>query len=152
MGTISTAPANSERWGALKDGDLVSVDSTPLIYWLEDHPQFAPRYEGLFELHERESIRIVISTIAVAEVLAGPFKAGRDSVAKRFEKGLGAFDIVPVSIEIAITAARLRFAARLRLPDALVAATALEVGAVALVTHDRDFSRLEGLRVLTGAP
>jgi predicted nucleic acid-binding protein len=30
------------------------------------------------------------------------------------------------------------------------AATALEIGAIALVTHDRDFSRLADLRVLLG--
>jgi predicted nucleic acid-binding protein len=34
--------------------------------------------------------------------------------------------------------------------DALQAATALEVGAQALVTHDRDFSRYKGLTVLYG--
>jgi len=48
------------------------------------------------------------------------------------------------------TAARLRASLGLRLPDAVQAATALELGAVALVTHDRDFSRLKGLRVISG--
>ena len=138
------------RWGGLSEGDLVSVDSAPLIYWLGDHPVFAPRFEGLFELHERGRIRIAISTIVVSEVLAGLLKAWNDGVAKRFENSLAVFDVVPVSIAIAITAARLRASARLRLPDALIAATALEMDAVALVTHDRDLSKLTGVRILTG--
>ena len=59
---------------------------------------------------------------------------------------------MPISLEIAKTAARLRAACGLRLPDALQAATALECQAAALVTFDRDFSRLSGIKVLTGAP
>ena len=130
--------------------DLVLVDSAPLIYFLEDHPQFAPRYHGLFELHEQGRVRIAISVVSAAEVLAGPFKHGLDVMAKRYEKSLAQFEIISVSIEIAISAARLRASAGLRLPDALVAATALEIGATALVTHDRDFSKLKGLRILNG--
>ena len=144
------ADRGSARWGGLNEGDLVVVDSAPLIYLLDDHPEFGPRFEGLFEAYERGTLQIAISTIAVAEVLAGPFKHGRDVLAKRYEKALSGFEVVPVSQEIAVTAARLRASTGLRLPDALQAATALEVGAVALVTHDRDFSRLEGLRIVLG--
>jgi predicted nucleic acid-binding protein len=137
-------------WGGLSGGDLVVVDSAPLIYLLDGHPGFAPRFEGLFELHALGTLHIAISTITVAEVLGGPLAHGQDVLAKRYEKALASFDIVPVSTEIAVTAARLRAATRLRLPDALQAATALEVGAIALVTHDRDFSRLSGLRIIEG--
>ena len=141
---------HAAAWGGLRSGDLVVVDSAPLIYLLDDHAEFGPRFAGLFELHARGELHIAISTITLAEVLAGPFKHGLDVLAKRYERALTAFEIVAVSAEIAITAARLRAACGLRLPDAIQAATALEVGAVALVTHDRDFSRLAGLRVLTG--
>lgn len=142
--------AASALWGGLQQGDLVVVGSAPLIYLLDGHPEFAPLFEGLFEAHERGALQIAISTIAVAEVLAGPFKHGQDVLAKRYEKALAGFEVVPVSQEIAVTAARLRAGSGLRLPDALQAATALEIGAAALVTHDRDFSRLTGLRVILG--
>ncbi|MEP6721415.1 MAG: PIN domain-containing protein [Variovorax sp.] len=144
------ADVRSTLWGGLNEGDLVVVHSAPLIYLLDDHPEFGPRFEGLFEAYERGALQIAISAIAIAEVLAGPFKHGQDVLAKRYEKALSGFEVVPVSQEIAVTAARLRARTGLRLPDALQAATALEVGAEALVTHDRDFSRLEGLRILLG--
>jgi predicted nucleic acid-binding protein len=38
----------------------------------------------------------------------------------------------------------------LKFPDAVQLASALDIGAAALVTHDRDFSRVQGLPVLTG--
>lgn len=137
-------------WAGLREGDLVVVDTAPFIYILEDHPQFAPLFQGLFEASDRGELQIALSTITVAELLVGPLKAGRDALAKRYEKALGNFEMVAVSTEIAVTAARLRASTGLRLPDALLAATALEIGAVALVTHDRDFTRLNGLKVLLG--
>jgi predicted nucleic acid-binding protein len=137
-------------WGGLRAEDLVVVDSAPLIYLLDDHPEFGPMFEGVFELHAQGMIRIAISTLAMAEVLGGPLKHGQDVLARRYEKALAGFEVVPVSQEIAVTAARIRAACGLRLPDALQAATALEVGAVALVTHERDFSRLPDLRVILG--
>jgi predicted nucleic acid-binding protein len=129
----------------------VVVDSAPLIYLLDDHPVFAPGFLGLFELHESGRVQIAVSCVSVAEVLTGPLKQGQDALAKRYEKALAGFEIIPVTVEVAVTAARLRAGTGLRLPDALQAATALEIGAAALVTHDRDFSKLQGLRVLTGS-
>ena len=87
----------------------------------------------------------------LAEVLVGPFKRGKEALEKRYERALGGFELLPVTQEIAVTASRLRASLGLRLPDAIQAATGLESGAVALVTHDRDFSKLKGLRVITGA-
>jgi predicted nucleic acid-binding protein len=50
--------------------------------------------------------------------------------------------------ETAESAARLRAVLKLKLADAVQAASALAIGADALVTHDRDFSSLRGLRVI----
>ena len=50
--------------------------------------------------------------------------------------------------EIAESAARLRAACKLKLAHAVQAASALAIGADALVTHDRDFSALRDQRVL----
>jgi predicted nucleic acid-binding protein len=56
--------------------------------------------------------------------------------------------LVPLDAAIAETAARLRATLRLKLPDAIQAASALAVNAAALVTHDRDFDRVGALRVM----
>jgi predicted nucleic acid-binding protein len=144
------AVAKSPRlWGGLQESDLVVVDTAPLIYLLENNP-LAASFEGLFEAADQGRLQIAISTISLAEVLVGPLKHGRDALAKRYEKALASFELIAVSVEISITAARLRAGSGLRLPDAILAATALETGAAALVTHDRDFSKLAGLKVLFG--
>ena len=147
----SRPSSSTEIWAGLHAGAKVLVDSAPLIYFLQDHPEFAPRFAGLFEAEAAGQLGIVLSTITVAEILAGPFKQGQTALAKRYEKALSGYELVPVNVEIAVSAARLRARYALKLPDALQLATALEVGAQALVTHDRDFAKVEGLLILDGA-
>ncbi len=137
-------------WGGLSEGAIVLVDTAPWIYLLEDHAEFAPRFVGLFEAAERGQIQLALSTVTLAEVLTGPFKAGQTALAKRYETALGAYQVVPLSAAVASLAAQLRVQYRLKLPDAVQLASALQIGASALVTHDRDFSAVQGLPVLMG--
>jgi len=137
-------------WAGLSQGATVLVDTAPIIYVLEDHPTLAPRFAGLFVAEAEGAVHILISTITLAEVLAGPYRQGQDALAQRFERALRRYAMLPVTPEIAAAAARLRARYSLKLPDALQLATALESGAQALVTHDRDFSDVRGIDILTG--
>ena len=127
------------------------VDTAPWIYLLEDHTEFAPRFVGLFEAAQRGHLQLAITPITVAEVLTGPFKAGQTALAKRYETAMGQCRLVSLSLAVASLAAQLRVHYGWKLPDALQLAAALDMGAAALVTHDRDFSRVQGVPVLTGA-
>lgn len=140
----------SRLWAGLPQGATVLVDTAPFIYLLESHPQFADQFVSLFEAAERGDLNIALSTITLAEVLTGPCKAGQTALAKRYEKALSQYSVIPVSAPIAALAAQLRAQYRLKLPDAIQLATALDIGAAAFVTHDRDFSHVMGLQVLTG--
>ena len=150
MAQRPTAPAAPALWGGLSPGCKVLVDTAPFIYMLEDHPVFAPHFVGLFEAAAAASVQIALSAITLAEVLTGPYRAGQAALAQRFEKTLLTYEMVPVSAEIAVQAARMRAHYRLKLPDAIQLATALDIGAEALVTHDRDFARVKGLTILRG--
>ena len=145
------ARAGASLWGGLSEGATVLVDTAPWIYLLEDHAEFAPRFVGLFEAAERGQIQLALSTVSLTEVLTGPFKAGQTALAKRYETAFSVYQVVPLSAAIASLAAQLRVQYRLKLPDAVQLASALQIGASALVTHDRDFSAVQGLPVLMGA-
>jgi predicted nucleic acid-binding protein len=142
---------SASLWCGLSEGATVLVDTAPWIYLLEDHAEFAPRFVGLFEAAERGQIQLALSTITLAEVLTGPFKAGQTALAKRYENALNQYQVVSVTPAVASLAAQLRVEYRLKLPDAVQLASALDIGAAALVTHDRDFSAVQGLPVLMGA-
>lgn len=137
-------------WADLPQGATVMVDTAPFIYVLESHPQFADQFAGLFEAAAAGNLTIALSTITLAEVLTGPFKAGQTALGKRYEKALSQYNVIPVSTPIASLAAQLRAQYRLKLPDAIQLATGLDIGAAAFVTHDRDFSQVTGVEILTG--
>ena len=133
----------------LPERALLLIDSAPIIYVLEDHPQFGPRFAPLFAAHASGRLRFAVTTITVAEVLVGPLRAGDDALAQRYRVILESWRPVALDLEIAASAARLRASLRLGLADAVQAASALAINAAALVTHDRDFSRLRSLRIIS---
>jgi predicted nucleic acid-binding protein len=132
----------------LRDGALLLVDSAPIIYTLEDHPRFALRFRPIFEAHAAGLARFAVSAVTIAEVLTGPLKSGNEALSRRYRALLESWRVVPLDANIAEGAARLRATYRLKLPDAVQAASALEINADALVTHDRDFSRISALRII----
>jgi predicted nucleic acid-binding protein len=133
----------------LPDQVLLLVDSAPVIYFLEGHPKYGPHFRPLFEAHAAGRVRFAITTITVCEVLTGPFRAGDEETARRYRAVLDSWQLVELDADIAESAARLRTSLRLKLADSVQVASALAINAAALVTHDRDFSRLKSLRVIS---
>lgn len=133
---------------ALAEGALVLVDSAPIIYILEGHEKHASRFAPLFERHANGEIAVAVTTVTIAEVLTGPLRAGEEALAARYRAVLEAWQVVDFTCDIAESAARLRGRYGLKLPDAIQLASALSINAHALVTHDRDFAKVVGLRVL----
>jgi len=132
----------------LPDGALVLVDTAPIIYVLEHDPKFAPRFRPLFERQSAGGIQFAVTTITVAEVLTGPFKAGEEALARRYRAVMESWQVVSLTADIAESAARFRANLGLRTADAIQIASAIAVNADALVTHDRDFSKVKTLAVL----
>jgi predicted nucleic acid-binding protein len=102
-------------------------------------PQDALVRAGLKVGDRLRAEELAIPASAYAEVLVGPFRQGASAVAK-VDEFLAALParVEPATREIAATAARLRaqHGTKLRLPDALVVATAVELGAAQLLTTD----------------
>lgn len=133
----------------LPEDALVLIDAAPIIYRLEWHPTLAQRFAPVFDLQTAGRIRFAVTTITVSEVLAGPFKRGDEALARRYRAVLESWRVMELDADLAEAAARLRAPFKLKLPDAIQVASALSINADALVTHDRDFSRVTGLRVIS---
>ena len=128
---------------------MLLIDSAPIIYFLESHPIWGPRFKPVFEAHAAARVRFAVTAVTVAEVLTGPLQAGDESLARRYRAILESWQCIDLDVGIAESAARLRASLRLKLPDAVQAASALAVNAAALVTHDRDLSKVKSLRVIS---
>ncbi|NLP18495.1 MAG: type II toxin-antitoxin system VapC family toxin [Firmicutes bacterium] len=102
---------------------------------------------------EKDTIEIYYSTIIEAELFSFHALSKKQKVAIRKILNLG--EIINVDSEIALNAARLRalskkgYNCKLRLPDAIIAATAFLYDAVLVTRNTQDFNHLEdrGLRL-----
>lgn len=124
----------------------LGLDSTVLIYHLEDVEPYSELTELTFSEVASGSAEAILSTISLTELLVRPFSEGRMDAIERFERfvlSIPNAKIVAPNYAIAKDAARLRGTYRLRTPDALLASTALHEGASAFVTND---DRLKSLR------
>ncbi len=141
----------SEILEEVPEGTLIALGSAPIIYYLQDHPSFAPRFSPLFDAAAQGKLNLAISTITLAEAMAGPFASGNEVVAMQYRVVLchsPGWQTVHLDENIATEAARLRARYRLRLPDAIHVATAIAARAWALVTHDSGLAKVMDLRVL----
>ncbi len=128
---------------------MLLIDSAPIIYLLEGHPKFGPRFRPLVAAHAAGRLRFAVTTLAIAEVLTGPLQVANEALAQRYRAILESWQPIETDVDIAESAARLRSSLRLQLADAVQAASALAINAAALVTHDRDFSPVHALRVIS---
>ena len=133
--------------GELKRLRKVALDSSILIYHLEDVEPYAELTEAVFAAIAEGSPLAVLSTLSVTELLIQPFMEGRRdrlAVLERFILSLPNTRLIPPDYRIAREAARLRAAYGVRTPDALLTATALSEKADAFVTNDARLRRLKG--------
>ena len=90
----------------LPEDALLLVDSAPIIYMLEGHPAFMPRFKPLFDAHAAGRLRFAVTTLAIAEVLTGPLRGGDEALARRYRAILDSWGPVALDSAIAESAAR----------------------------------------------
>ena len=97
----------------------------------------------------RDQHGLAISALTSAEVLVGPLRAGGRAVevVERFAAQVRILDLTP---EIARLAAELRAARGLKLPDAVIVATGLQLGADVILTADARWKGIEKVAVVGG--
>ena len=65
-------------------GKTVGVDTSPFIFFIEEHPSYAPVVDPFFEAVSRGEIQLVTSTIALLEVLVHPIRHDDEHLAQRY--------------------------------------------------------------------
>jgi predicted nucleic acid-binding protein len=134
----------------IPDNATVLLDTNPIVYILEGHA-LASKFEPIFADVQAGRIFAVVTPVTVAEVVSGPLRAGKEALAQRYRSVLTSspgWSLRALDADIAMLAARLRLRHRMKLPDAIQLATAIHEGCHALVSHDRDFSKVQELLVL----
>jgi predicted nucleic acid-binding protein len=139
------------EWVRKLYGTNVGLDTAPLIYFIERHPRYLPLVYPFFEAVEHGEIQVVTSTLTLTEVLVHPIKHENQALADEYlnlllnSRNLTA---LPVSVEIAYEAARIRAAFRLKTPDSIQLATARVGNATAFLRNDDRLASVPGLELV----
>lgn len=129
----------------------VYLDTNIFIYALEGYPIFRAVLTTLFEALDRHDLSAVTSELTLAEVLAKPLldrHTERQAAYLHILQPSASLDVVPVSREVLLAAARLRAEMGFKLPDAIHAATAQLTGCKQFLTNDARFTHLPGLTIV----
>ena len=141
----------------LKDmGSRFVIDSSILIYHLEDIRPYSDLTELLISSINMDKTKAYISVISITEILTGPYSRGETDTILAFNmfiNSLSNLEIVPVDYLLAQDAARLRGIYKFRTPDAILFATAIKRQTFTFITNDRHFKKqnqsiIEGIRVI----
>lgn len=132
-------------------GQVVGLDTAPVIYFIQENPAYLERVRAFFEAVERGEFQVVTSVVTLLEVLVHPFRQGDAGLAQQYRDILlnsNGLTCVMLSSGIAEEAARLRAQHNFRTPDAIQMATAIHQGASCLFTNDARLPTLPTLRML----
>lgn len=120
----------------------IGVDTAVWIYHLEDVSPYSALTLELLSLAASGRVLFMISTVSVAEILAGPWRTGDADRAERIERTLRALPGVTsadITWNVAREAARIRGKTGLPMPDSLILASTLAEEAQAFLTNDASF-------------
>lgn len=130
---------------------LAYFDSMVLIYFIEKHAVYGTLVRPLFELIGEGKVAGLTSYVTLLEVLVRPLQVGRKDLAAEYRRALvGSSNVflIPVGLQVAERAALLRAELRVRTPDAIQLATAIEERADVFVTNDERLKRCASLDVV----
>ncbi len=129
-------------------------DSMLFIYWLEDHPEYAPRMGQIHARMTKRDDTLLTSVFTVGEVLAGPYRRGAQEVATQIRETFQSprIELISFTAETADRYARIRGTNRVSPADAIHLASAADVGVDLFLTNDHALQPLiiPGIHFIAG--
>lgn len=130
----------------------VFLDTTPLIYFLDNDVNFGNKTKAIFEEILSNDKTIVSSVITCEEYLVYPYRTDNQEkidVFFEFTDACG-IDLTPISTEIAKLAAKIRAEYKdFKAMDSLQLAVAVYTGCDLFLTNDKQLRQFKELKCLT---
>jgi hypothetical protein len=121
---------------------MYTLDTNAIIYYLKDDPVAVPILSDIFA----DTMPVYVSAITEVELFGFPSLAAEESA--RIEAILRTVAVLALDSPIARTAGMLRRAYGLKIPDSVIAATALFTNTTLLTRNVNDFKKVENLLLL----
>ena len=136
---------------ALLEVERIFLDSAPVIYFVENHPAYAPVLSEIFRRIDSGQLLAVTSPITLAECLVLPIRQGLTQLEANFQELIVRGNntlFTAIDHSCAWQAAKLRAQYNITLADALQIATAMRVDCDAFLTNDAALLRVQDVKVL----
>lgn len=130
-------------------GGFVGIDTSVLIYTVEQRPEFVTLLRPLWEAVGKGSVTIVVSELVWLEALVGPIRDQDQLPIDHYDQLLAMPNIRPIAVSRSIlrAAAHLRATLKIDTADSIHAATAMSIPCDTFVTNDADYQNIPGLSV-----
>jgi uncharacterized protein len=130
---------------------IVCLDADCAIYLVEQNPVWGPKVTARLAALRAAGNEIAVSDLARTECLAGPLAQGNSAVIADYQAFFGdpAIRPLPLTATVCEMAARLRAASnfRLKVPDCLHLAAAIEHGCGLFLSHDDQLQQCAAIQV-----
>lgn len=135
----------------LKKGEIVFIDSAPLIYYWEENEKYFPQTSILFDEIYDSGVQMTASLVTYIEVITYPLKENNLKLAAKYRDyftNSENFTLYPVNLLVAEKTTFYRATYNLKTPDAIQLATAEICGADYIITNDSEWNKIPNLNVI----
>ena len=130
----------------------VFIDTAPFIYLLERDDKFNQAVYRQFENWFKSEAVLLSSVLTLSEVLVSPKQQQQLSLENKYKyllKDILSEPLIVIDEEIADKTAFFRVKYKLKNPDALQIAAAIQAGSDIFYTNDKDLKKVKELQVIT---
>ncbi|AFY95725.1 type II toxin-antitoxin system VapC family toxin [Chamaesiphon minutus] len=134
----------------IPQGSRVYLDSSILIYTVEVDLTFWKALEVLWRKFAEGEISLISSELIITEVLVKPLKSQNEQSIDSYNKLLfdSGIELIPITRSLLISATNLRAKHNLKTPDAIHAATSIDLNCNRFLTNDKGFTNIPRLPTL----
>jgi predicted nucleic acid-binding protein len=135
----------------IKSNDIIFLDTAPFIYFFEQHTDYFPALEMMFDRLYERGAQAITSIITYIELTTHPARQGKRQLVRKYRDDLTHSEnisLFPLDLNIADHAVELRAKHHFKTPDAIQLGTAVACGADFVITNDKDWQRFEEVQVV----
>ncbi len=130
----------------------VFLDTTPLIYFLDEDESFGEKTRAIFEEIVSNGKQMVSSSVTCVEYMVYPYKTGNHEKIKAFNEFIEDVGVRMLSIDVAIAHKAAQIRAEypdFKTMDALQLAAAIQSGCDLFLTNDKQLRQFEYIKCIT---
>lgn len=135
----------------LEAGIVLALDTAPLIYLIENHPDYGASVKWLLDVCDHLKVGLVTSMVTYIEVLTRPEQLKQFELAARYRAFLTnsrQLSLYPLNPQVADASVRFRAKYGFNTPDAIQLAVAQLCGARYFITNDAVLRKCKEVKVV----